>query len=404
MEPTAALLTVSQLFASLALVAFCLVFAISARSSLVDRVFGGLDKAYVWHKWLGIAALSAVLVHKMTAAPSDSEDARMLGNLAMFALLILTIVAMAARKMRHETWKLVHKLMAIPYAIGLFHYCSHSTYGAFALQPLSLWLGIVNVVGAVCAIYTLAGYRFLGFTRRVTVASVTPTARDTVELVLEPRTRRPPRIRPGQFVFVKGRIAGTRFPAHPFTVSAVGEGGIALSIKGQGRHTSVLVSKVRAGDVLRLSRGYGRFNPAAGGEHQVWVAGGIGIAPFRACARAGLAAGHQVDLFFAYDDPDTAPHLEEVSAWDSDSFRVHLVDRSRHGLLTATKMEEILSTPPQDIYFCGPPPMLHALRRGLPTTRLGRARLHFDEFSLGRPEPRPRTRQPRRRSRRKVAD
>jgi predicted ferric reductase len=444
------MLGVSQLLASLSLCAFCLVFAVAARLRLAERAFGGLDKAYIWHKWLGIAAVVLVMVHKMTAVPASSASAQMLGNLAMLALLVLTAVAMFARRLRHEAWKHIHKAMAVPYAIGLVHYYAHSTYGALSWAPLSMWLMAVNAVGVACAVYAVVGYQWLGFGRAVDVVAVNVVARGTAEIACTPRGRRVFRFRPGQFVFVKGRVDGARFPAHPFTVSGAGEGPgvsvgadgfvrvrgggvvsagrtegpggtVSVTVKALGRHTEALVSRVQPGDMLRLSRAYGRFDPSKGGRRQIWVAGGIGIAPFRACVRGGDDIGRDVDLFYAFDDAGAAPHLAEVESWGTADFRVHLLDRSRDGLLTAARMAAAVgagakvppgdrgagqedgapgglaegephdSAPwdeaPQDIYFCGPPAMLQALREQLPTTHLAGARLHYEEFSLGRPQP-----------------
>lgn len=55
-----------------ALIAMAISQLISTRVAPVEWIFGGLDRAYVLHKWLGIGALAAILLH-------DTIDADMTG-------------------------------------------------------------------------------------------------------------------------------------------------------------------------------------------------------------------------------------------------------------------------------------------------------------------------------------
>src|SRR5690242_20042982 len=56
----------SQLLAAFALVGFALINFISTRHKVLDNLFNGLDKSYIYHKYLGISALLMVFVHDIT--------------------------------------------------------------------------------------------------------------------------------------------------------------------------------------------------------------------------------------------------------------------------------------------------------------------------------------------------
>lgn len=57
---------------SVALVAMSLCLLLAARPGVLEPFFGGLDRMYHFHKWSGIAALGAIILHEQ--AEPDVED------------------------------------------------------------------------------------------------------------------------------------------------------------------------------------------------------------------------------------------------------------------------------------------------------------------------------------------
>ena len=53
----------SQLIAGMALVGFALVNFISTRNPILEKCFNGLDKSYIYHKYLSIISLILVIIH-----------------------------------------------------------------------------------------------------------------------------------------------------------------------------------------------------------------------------------------------------------------------------------------------------------------------------------------------------
>jgi predicted ferric reductase len=116
----------------------------------------------------------------------------------------------------------------------------------------------------------------------------------------------------------------------------------------------------------------------------VWIAGGIGIAPFRSFYQAGVPQSFDIDLFYAYNSQDESPYLHEVKALaDNSNIRVHLCDFTQTGFLTASYLRQHLHPEEQfDIYFCGPKAMRDKLLSQLDDSELNPAGVHYEEFQF----------------------
>ena len=65
----------SQYLGSTALIAMGISQLLATRSPVLEAVFGGLDRIYVIHKWLGIGAVAAILLHDTIDAEMDGRNA-----------------------------------------------------------------------------------------------------------------------------------------------------------------------------------------------------------------------------------------------------------------------------------------------------------------------------------------
>ncbi|MDR0592504.1 MAG: ferric reductase-like transmembrane domain-containing protein [Bifidobacteriaceae bacterium] len=382
-------LEVAQLFGALSLVGLAAVNFITTRHGSVDAIFGGLDKSYAVHKRLSVASLALVVVHVVIAVENEpaveaggGHGASAAGVFSLVAFALLTLVALLARKLNYERWKAVHKWMVLPYVIGLIHYYGASDYAVLAWTPLSLWLNVVNLIGVASCFYSVFLYERLGFPWRGRVEHVQEVAAGTVEFRVRMNGFT---ARPGQFVFLKVNPKTRRFPSHPFTVSGLSERGLVqFTVKSLGDHTARLVRGLTVGDAVWLSRAHGRFDYSKGRPRQVWIAGGIGIAPFRSFYEAGVPQVFDIDLFYAYNSEAESPYLREVKALDEESnIRVHLCDFTETGFLTARRIRQHLHPEEQfDVYFCGPKAMLGSLLPQLADIELKPASVHYEEFQF----------------------
>jgi predicted ferric reductase len=117
----------------------------------------------------------------------------------------------------------------------------------------------------------------------------------------------------GQFVVLSfgGRGGWQR---HPFSVtSAPSERRLDVSIKAVGDYTSGLRDTLRPGIPARVVGPFGGFDYSRGGQHQIWIAGGIGITPFMSWIRSldGSFDRH-VDFFYSVRRQADALYLDEI--------------------------------------------------------------------------------------------
>ena len=159
----------SQLIASFALVTLAWINFISTRHKILDDIFDGLDKSYIYHKYLGISMLVLLIIHDETIGIGKRQEIlaggviprdhyAMYGSFGLYLFVLIMLIALLAKKLNYERWKTIHKFMIIPYILGIYHYYGSSNYPVFSMDPLSIWLNIINLIGITSAIYSIFFY------------------------------------------------------------------------------------------------------------------------------------------------------------------------------------------------------------------------------------------------------
>lgn len=262
----------SQLIASIALVAFTWINYISTRHRFIDKIFYGLDKSYMYHKYLSILAIIFIWIHnftlKMGKIPGGEElrkqklsgtggppqgfqhaegfgegggglfginiPGKLFASWSLYIFTGLVIIFLIAYKLNYERWKLIHKLIAIPYVFGLIHYYSNSDYKVFSSSAFSLWMNLFNVIGILSILYSIFIYEITAFRYRYKVTSIKEIARNTLEIT-GTTSGKALQYKPGQFTFIKILGRNKWFPSHPFTMSQANKPGeIQFAIKALG--------------------------------------------------------------------------------------------------------------------------------------------------------------------------
>jgi len=402
----------SEMAASLMLVCFAWVNFISTRHPLLDSLFHGLDKSYLYHKVLSIISVLLIFVHRFTldagkgnhygenranlgpgphglngpppGAENGAEFFSGIANLSMLLFIVLILLALFVWKMNYEKWKNIHKLFFIPYMIGIIHYYGSSDYAVTGLSALGLWLNLVNLVGLTSAIYSIGFYERTAFQSRYVVTNIRTVAKDTLEITGK-AFKKGIRYKEGQFTFIKFTEEGKQFPSHPFTISqSFRKNEIQFAIKALGDHTSALLKNVQEGDTFAVTSPHGRFDYKAGSNRQVWLAGGIGITPFRSFYQSAIPPQYSIDLFYCYNNEAEGPYLDEIKTLAAGSgIHVHLHDLQTKGFLDAEAICEVVpKTETVDVYFCGPEPMRIKLERELKTCGLRIGHFHYESFQF----------------------
>ena len=127
----------SQYIGLTALIAMAISHLIATRWPGVEAIFGPMDQSYRIHKWLGIGALVAVLIHDtidaemrgLGAETALVEAAETAGEISLYGLLILVVITIATF-IPYHLWKWTHRLIGAFFVLGSFHYL-------FILKPFS---------------------------------------------------------------------------------------------------------------------------------------------------------------------------------------------------------------------------------------------------------------------------
>lgn len=378
--------------------AMSLTLVLSTRPSWIEPLFGGLDRMYGVHKWLGIAALALMIAHNTIEPELDNvvRETRLghfaadVGEFALNGFIGLILLSWFKRvpftrlELPWPLWRFTHRFTGLLFAVAAFH--------QFAIdQPegldgtLGLYLNTLSAAGIVAWLFTQLVGPFLR-PRDFVVTQVEPHGAVT-ELTLRPAGR-PLRWRPGQFAFVSAPDAGMG-EAHPFTIASAprADGTLRFGIKALGGWTRRLPTRLASGQRLRVEGPYGRFVFRKRVRRQVWLAGGIGITPFLAWAEALTEADQQeITLVWAVTTRAEAFAAERLTAIAArhPGLTVHIVASAEDGRLTAARLAQLTPFPLRDaeLFYCGPAGLRDAIVSDLQATGQRPRRIHHEAFEL----------------------
>lgn len=386
-----AIALLSQYFGSAALIVMAISQLLATRFRILEVIFGGLDRIYVLHKWLGISALAFILLHDTIDAEMDGlgaetllvEVAETFGEISLYGILVLVVITIATFVPYH-LWRLTHKFIGGFYAASAFHFAF--ILKPFALtDPAGLYVLTFCVLGILAYLYTLLISGRLANAHDYIVDGVEP-AGDATAITLAP-TGRGMRQKAGQFAFVQFEADGFTEP-HPFTISQApaGDGRLRFTVKPLGSFTDSLGTALSSGVKAKVAGPYGRFQRKAARGTEVWIAAGIGVTPFVAWAEALDADAPPVWLFYCVKSKVQAAHIDalEAIAAGNANFTLVVIQSGIDPRLTAQHIADQVDGAIADamVAFCGPKPMREALQQGFEALGLPRRHFHFEEFEI----------------------
>ncbi|MEP4152055.1 MAG: ferric reductase-like transmembrane domain-containing protein, partial [Lentilitoribacter sp.] len=269
----------SQYIGSVSIIAMGISMMLSTRIMGLEPVFGGLDRIYVIHKWLGILAVVTILIHDTVDAELQGRETFLtdlgetLGEVSLYGILILVVITIVTF-IPYHLWLWTHKFMGLFFTFSAVHYILLMK-PLDPITPLGIYMLVFCVLGIISYIYTLLPLRG---GRDYHVSGI-QTSGSMMSLELKPVSRGISH-RAGQFAFLDIKGA-KKSEVHPFTISKApdGEGTLRFTIKALGDFTHDIAKSVKVGQKASVSRAYGHFR-RKNRAPEIWVAGGIGITPF----------------------------------------------------------------------------------------------------------------------------
>ncbi|MEU6195399.1 ferredoxin reductase family protein [Streptomyces sp. NPDC047061] len=376
---------------------------LATRLPWLEQWFGGLDRMYVRHRQYALLSMLLltphILFHFLFAGRAyrdvDAHQGQLvgighlLGAGSAIGLLALVVVSLGRvgriLRLPYERWLLLHRLTGLLLLAALGHgwLLDLVIGGSTPLLVVYLAMGLTGM-----AAYA---YDELVLRRRepradYTVGRVHRPASDVVDLTLTPVGTKGLPLTGGQFVYL--RVGGRRaWREHPFSVAGVHpDGTVRLTIRALGRGTRRIYGDVREGLPATLNGPYGMFDHTLGGTRQIWIAGGIGIAPFLGWLTHPSGTLPAADLFYCAPDAETAPFLPELTAAAErlPRLRLHPTFSRTHGRLTAERIQQAAGpiTPDLHVFLCGPAAMVEGLSRTLHRQGLPRDHVHAEHFTF----------------------
>ncbi|MEW8509183.1 MAG: ferredoxin reductase family protein [Candidatus Thiodiazotropha sp.] len=394
---------------AIGLIALSLITA--SRYQKVDQYYGGLDKSYRLHKWLGISALVASVVHwSLYKLPqwtlgwteygpisiennenflifffqSQHGAALEVGDV-VFKLFVIFVALALVKIFPYHLFYKTHRRLSIIYLLLVFH--------SVVLLDFSYWdeiIAPVIVLLMALAIPTafISFFRRIGNNRKVSglIEELNVLEESNSLRVVVAFEQEWPGHKEGQFAFV---TFDKKEGAHPFTIASPwkNNGKIFFLIKELGDYTKKLKDTLRKGDSVVVEGPYGQFDFQGDKQRQIWIAAGIGIAPFMArlksLASAEAENGHSVDLFYTFNEPDETLIEKLTGSAEKSGVNLHLIHPKTDGRLDFEGVrKQVPNWADADYWFCGPTSFGNSLKSDAVNNGVSAENFHQELFDM----------------------
>ncbi|THD80858.1 2Fe-2S iron-sulfur cluster binding domain-containing protein [Aliigemmobacter aestuarii] len=196
---------------------------------------------------------------------------------------------------------------------------------------------------------------------------------------------------PGQYVNLT--VPGTdRHRSYSFS-SAPGAQEASFLIRNLpgGVMSTYLANAARPGDALTATGPMGAFYLRPIERAQLWLAGGTGLAPFLSMLEqvAEHGADHPITLYYAVTRAADLVELDRVQALADRIGNVTVITvlaaadeaHDRKGFVTDHVSADDLNGGDCDVYLCGPPPMVDAVRAHFGKLGVEPANFYYEKFN-----------------------
>jgi predicted ferric reductase len=400
--PLAVLPLVAHLCGMLAGYGVLVLLVLIARAPALERGIGA-DVLTRWHARCGRAVLGLTLAHAVAATAGWAQarqeslaagawevlgmpliPAATVGTVLMVVAAVLSVRA-ARRRLRHERWHAVHLLMYVAIALSFGHMLAGPDLVGH------LWLQITWALAYAHVFALVLRYRVLDPLRQATrhrlrVTDVRPEGRGVVSIHVTGQHLPELRAEPGQFFRWRFLTPDHWLTAHPFSLSAAPTATeLRLTVKALGDGSRNL-QDVPVGTWVVAEGPYGAVTSARRTRRNVLlIAGGVGITPMRALFET-IPIEPEEDLLLLYrartaDELLFRAELEELAARRGARLG-YVLGQGRDRLSSPELCRMVPDLADRDVFMCGPPGLMDAVRGELRAAGLPTQQLHEERFSF----------------------
>ncbi|MFI2647170.1 ferric reductase-like transmembrane domain-containing protein [Micromonospora fulviviridis] len=384
-----------------------------ARVPLIERRFGQ-DRIARWHRLTGFTSFHLLLAHVLLTVLGYAGTARrgvlaetwdlvvtypgMLlatAALALLVLVVVTSVRAARRRLRYESWHLLHLYAYLGVALALPHQLW--TGADFLASPLAraYWWTVYLLALASVLVWRLGLPAWRSLRHRIEVAAVVPEAPGITSVWLRGRDLHRLPVRAGQFLLWRFLDGPGWSRAHPYSLSAPPNGDLMrITVKDLG-DGSARAAALRPGTRVLVEGPYGRLTGERWrGGGITMLACGVGITPLLALLwELPYAPGQAVLLYRARTPEDLAFRAELDRLAAERGLVVHHLVGPRagrpswlpahaEGLSDAEALRRLSpGVAGHDVFLCGPDGWVDAARAAIRAAGVPDAHTHHERFA-----------------------
>jgi predicted ferric reductase len=376
-----------------------------SRSPWLDQVFGmdGLARA---HRWLGFATVWLLLAHGIFIttgyALGDGSNVVVefwtlittypyvlmaLASGGLFALVAISSIRAARRRLSYETWYGLHLYAYLAIALGFLH---QLFVGAdFIHDPIAVgyWVALYALTVALVLVFRIGQPLWLSARHRLRVSNIVTEAPGVVSIYLAGRDLDQLAVRSGQYFVWRFLTRDGWWRGHPFSISSAPNGSwLRITIKELGDWSNAL-QRVSIGTRVFVEGPYGVLTGARRTRPKVLlIAGGIGITPLRALFEALPAKHGDLTLLYRVRTHGDIVFRDELETLARErGARVHYLVGRREvtgDQLDAASLGRLVpDIAERDVYLCGPTPMMQRVEAALKTLGLPSDQVHAERFA-----------------------
>jgi predicted ferric reductase len=381
-----------------------------ARVPVLESAFGQ-DRLARHHRVVGFTSVNLLLGHlvlitwgyaagDLSATPATLWELTVdypgmllaVAGTVCLVMVVVTSVRAARRRLRYESWHLLHLYGYLGAGLALPHQLW--TGQEFLGSPAAavFWWGLWAASAAAVLIWRVALPLWRSARHRVRVTSVVQEGDGVVSVYMTGRRMDRLRAEAGQF-FTWRFLTGPGWTrGHPYSLSAAPDGrSLRITVKELGDDSAAL-RHVRPGTRVLVEGPYGRLSARARTRRKVaFIGAGVGITPLRALAEElDCAAGDAVLLYRFSGRPLFADEIS-VLARERGLEVVWLPGRRRgpdswlgEGVGDVDDLTALTFWVPdiaeRDVYVCGPESWAEEVRRTTAAAGLPADRFHVERF------------------------
>lgn len=400
-DPNRLVSYLGQIAGLMTILCMSLDYITSTRLRVIENFAGGLDITYRFHGWIGKLAAVFIIGHPLFLMLQRFTGVESIlryfwpGNIEFFNwgifsfwILILLVVLTVFVKMEYRLWKILHRFMILTFVFGAYHifldYTNPTRSPGIDLKEA--WVFAFIFLGLLSFFYRDFIYPFLAHYYKVvkvqTIGLVT-------EVYMEPVSK-PMKFRAGQYVFMS--VMNNKQlsqEAHPFGItSSPNDRVLRVSIKHLGNYTKN-AGLINPGDKVKLWGPNGKFtwDDFNQSKKQIWIAGGIGIAPFLSMCKYALEikAEHDIHLFYVEKNESECEYNSELKELLKDQNIIKLYNHYDEDLghITAQAVKEkVGGLSDAVVLICGPDAMESALRKQFVEIGLKDEMIKAEDFQM----------------------